>query len=190
MPIPIKVRDNTSNIRVRPVDNTAEITITSSTDARIKALDGKINKEIDDRITADENLQAQIITKQDEILFINLTSESGILSEEALNSLKASRVNKIVYNKRIYSLGTRDEMIWTYVGSTNNPNLINTIIVNIETGNYEYVGINNRVLEEHIADNSRHITDAEREFWNNKVTADVTLENPEEQEYKLNLSKD
>ena len=46
----------------------------------------------------------------------------------------------------------------------------NEIDVDITTGEYSVVNSMNRYLEDHINNTTIHITQAERNFWNNKVT--------------------
>lgn len=189
MPISIRVRDNTSVIKVKADSSQDNIPIECGGEIDTKRLESLIHAEEKSRIEADENLQYQILNKEDKVHWIEILTSQGTFDSEVLNLLISSRLNKIVYQNRIYSLATKDESIWRYTGSTNDPNIINTIVVNVETGEYAYSMIRNQTLEEHIADNSRHITNEERDFWDNKVTADAILENPKEQGYKLNLSK-
>jgi hypothetical protein len=67
--------------------------------------------------------------------------------------------------------------------------------INKETGEFSTrvlitdqseVGELRREFESHRDDEVRHITAEEREYWNNKVTAEVTKDGPN---YKLNLIK-
>ena len=55
------------------------------------------------------------------------------------------------------------------MGSTTDPNNLNTIVVDTVTGEWTYSAIGNATLQEHIADNNRHLRSGEREFWNNKL---------------------
>ena len=163
----IKIHDNTSTIRVNPVDNNDEVKVRQNNSAY---LDSKINKEIQDRINADNQLQEEINQKQDTIKFININSERGFLDEESLNLLISSKVNKILYlNSNIYSLGSINNKYWRYIGETTDPNMIQTIVIDTETGEYVYSAIGNKVLQDHIADNERHVTQEEKNCWNNKL---------------------
>ena len=102
MPIKVDIIDNSSQVRVRPKSN-EEVHVKSGCDTTGKYLEAKIDKEIVDRKEADEELQRQIITKQDKIYFINLFDAEGTLSEDVLNLLISSRLNKLVYLDNIYS---------------------------------------------------------------------------------------
>lgn len=62
------------------------------------------------------------------------------------------------------------------MGDTTDPNMLNTIVVDTVTGEYTYSLIGNALLQEHIADNNRHLRPGEREFWNNKINVDIEEE--------------
>lgn len=168
MPIKVDIVDNSSTVRVRP-NSKDEVHVKSSCDTKEKVLEAKIDKEIEERKEADAELQAQIITKQDKIYFITVFESAGTLSEDVLNLLISSRLNKLVYLDNIYSLSTKDNRYWRYMGDTTDPNNLNTIVVDTVTGEYAYSSIGNAVLQNHIADENRHLREGEREFWNNKL---------------------
>lgn len=172
MPIKVDIVDNSSQVRIKPKSKD-EVHVHGGCDTTGKVLNAKIDKEIADRKEADEELQRQIITKQDKIYFINLFDAEGTLSEDVLNLLISSRLNKLVYLDNIYSLSTKDNRYWRYMGQTTDPNMLNTIVVDTVTGEYVYSSIGNAVLQNHIADNNRHLREGEREFWNNKLNLEA-----------------
>lgn len=168
MPIKVDIIDNSSQVRVKPKSQD-EVHVKADCDTKGKALDAKLDKEIKERKEADAELQAQIVTKQDKIYFITVFEPEGTLSEDVLNLLISSRLNRIVYNENVYYLSLKDNRYWRYMGDTTNPNTLNTIVVDTNTGYYAYSLIINGELQAHIADNDRHIREGEREFWNNKL---------------------
>ena len=165
MPIKVDVISNHSGVHVKP-----------GCDATGKYLEAKIDQEIIDRKEADDELQKQIITKQDKIVFITVFEPTGTLEEDTLNLLISSRLNKLIYLDNIYSLSTKDNRYWRYMGQTTDPNLLNTIVVDSVTGEYTYSSIGNAELQNHINDNERHLRQGEREFWNNKLNYETTGE--------------
>lgn len=175
MPIKVDIVDNSSLVRVKPKCND-EVKVKSDCDTTGKYLEAKIDNEIVERKEADEELQRQIITKQDKIWFITVFDAQGTLEEDVLNLLISSRLNKLVYNENIYSLSTKDNRYWRYMGDTTDPNMLNTIVVDTVTGEYTYSLIGNALLQEHIADNNRHLRPGEREFWNNKLNVEIDEE--------------
>ena len=63
----------------------------------------------------------------------------------------------------------KDRQFRRYLLSGIDPNVLYTIVVDTTTGEYTYSEIGNAELQNHIADNERHIREGEREFWNNKL---------------------
>lgn len=168
MPIDVKIVNNSSQVRVKPKSQD-EVKVKSDCDTKEKVIESKLKQEREERIAADEYLQYQINQKQNNIYFIDLYSPQGILDEDTLNLLTSSRLNKLVYLDNIYSLGTKDDRYWRYMGSTTDPNNLYTIVVDTITGEWIYSEIGNAVLQNHINDNNRHLRPGEREFWNNKL---------------------
>ena len=173
MPIKVDIVNNSSQVRVKPKGN-SEVKVDYNCDIKEKVLNAKIEKEIEDRKEADNTLYNLIVRKQDKIYFIDLLDESGTLPSDVLNLLISSRLNKLVYQNNIYSLASKDNRYWRYIGDTTNPNIINTIVVDSISGEYVYSAIINAELQNHINDNDRHIRNGERDFWNRKFnyTAD------------------
>ena len=111
-----------------------------------------------------------IETKQDKIRIIKVLDTEGTFIEEVLDLLKNNDVNKLIYGDSIYSLSVKDGNYKKYY--TKNPNAIyNEIFVNIETGYYKLSSKIDIRLEAHINNSTAHITEQERQYWNNKVTA-------------------
>lgn len=186
MPIPIKVRDNTSTVRVKPIDEADKVKVCPGGDAEGRFLNEKINKEIADRIAGDEQLQ---ITKQDKIEFIVIAGSSliGVLPPEDLLALQ-SYVNKIIVGNAVYRLSVVEGNIRHYFTS-NELTEFNEITVNMETGEYEIVNKMNPIIQQHIEDTVIHITEEERLYWNNKVSANVELNQGFDSDYNLLLEK-
>ena len=130
-----------------------------------------------------------------------ITDSSGVISEEGLSILKDKKSSLVLLDGKIYRLARIEDSNYKYICTYTNssasvPNMIE-LDVNIETGNFntkqltiegqsvEYLEIR---LNEHIENNSVHITDTERNFWNNKVSAEAVL-SENEQDYKLKLKK-
>ena len=185
------------------VDSNDEVCIRSDCDTKEKVLDNKITKEREERIAADEELERQIqeiiiggvmvdettITfndnnelsvtpellntiskKQDEIEFIPIPVDelSGTLDPELLNYIVTNSVNRLVRGNKIYYLSIVNGNVKRYFSTAAED--YDAIDVNVITG--EYTVANTRIVA-HMNNNTIHITQAEREFWNNKVTADI-----------------
>lgn len=172
MPIKVDIIDNSSQVRVKPKSQD-EVHVKGGCGITDKHLEIKIDKEIKDRKEADEELQRQIITKQDKIVFITLLDAHGTLEEEVLNLLISSRLNKLVYLDSVYSLSVKDGKYWRYMGDTTDPNILHTIVVDTITGEYTFSEISNVVLQTHIEDNNKHLREGEREFWNDKLNCQL-----------------
>lgn len=168
MPIKVDIVDNSTQVKVKQ-KSTQDVHVKSNCDIKEHYLDSKLEQEINDRREADAELQSQIVRKQDKIYFIDVPSATGTFLESVLNLLISSRLNKLVYLDNIYSLSMKDNRYWRYMGDTTDPNMLNTIVVDTVTGEWTYSSIGNAVLQNHIADNNRHLREGEREFWNNKL---------------------
>lgn len=59
MPVPIRVRDNETQVRVKPKGDET-VKVESNCSINIKALESELKKEKEERIAEDENLQHQI----------------------------------------------------------------------------------------------------------------------------------
>lgn len=168
MPVPIKIKDNNSTVLVRP-SSPDNVPVKSDCNTKEKVLENKIDTEIVERKEADIVLQNQIDEKQDKIKYIEITSPMGYLDESMLNLLIRDYANKIVYNDEYYALSTKTSQYRRYLAPTTDPNVMHTVLVDVTTGRYVYSEIPNAELQNHIADNERHVNPGERDFWNNKL---------------------
>lgn len=188
MPVKVNVVDNSSQVRVKPKDN-EEVKVRNSCDVINKAQDARINKEIQDRIAADKNLQIQINQKQDEIEFITIYDLVGIIPSYELSLLIKNRINRLIYQDKIYYFSIKEGNIRKYF-TTVQTTEYNEIDVNTNNGNYEVKSTMPPEIKRHVEDTTIHITEDERQFWNNKVTASVTyIDEEASEDYNLNLTK-
>ena len=176
MPIKTRIHDNTSTIYAK-----------AGCDITDKRLEALIKEETIERKEADTNLQAQIDEKQDRIEFIRINSLLGVLDREMLNLLIKNQVNRIVFGNTIYYLSIVEGTTIRKYFSKIQTSEFNEVAVNIETGEYEVKSKMDPVIKAHIENREIHITEEERLFWNNKVTA-TAQENSND--YTLLLSKD
>lgn len=129
--------------------------------------------------------------KQPVVEFITITDfPEGTLSEEDLDLLKNSLVNQILFQSSIYRLSLKEGDLKKYFTSSR-VTVYNEIDVDLETGHYIILNTLDPALITHMNDDSRHVTESDRYFWNNKVTAKV---DPEESgiitdNYILTLTK-
>lgn len=177
MPIKVKVHDNSSEVKVKPKSQ-GTIDIDSGGGINDKVLEAKIKAETEERIAADENLQSQIDTKQDEIQFVFIPNISGILEESKLNLLIGNQVNRLVFGTKVYYLSLRYGNIRKYF-STDQSSSLNEIDVDLGTGEYQVISTIDTALEAHMNDVSSHVSSDDRIFWNNKVTTKIDSENIE-----------
>lgn len=125
-------------------------------------------------VTLDEvvsNIALEFARKSDQFIFVD--SLSGTLSPEDLNKIKDNKINKIVYNNIVYYYSIKVNGIQRYFSvavQKGDDTDYNEIDVDIVTGEYGVYNSKNKYLEDHINNTTVHITQAERNFWNNKVT--------------------
>ena len=132
---------------------------------------------------------------------VDIETSTGQLDEEALKILEESKSSMLVLNQKVYRLSRIEGTTYKYINSLTDGSSrvisITELDVDTTTGNFEskILMIDNTALEElraefeaHRDNNLRHVSDEERERWNNKVTASITLD--EHTDYILNLSKD
>jgi len=162
MPIKVNMHDSSSTVRVRPVNNTSEVPVRSDCNVDHKRLEGLIHQEAEERKEADIVLQDQI----DEINisipnFIPINDLHGYLEETLLNLLIENKVNRISFESRVYYLSMIEGNIRKYFSTVASSSL-NEIDVNIETGEYEVKSTLDKIVEDHLNDNTSHITELER----------------------------
>lgn len=106
---------------------------------------------------------------------VQIETATGTFTEEVLTSLTDNRLKPILYNNELYTYTIKKNGIHRYTTVSDDPNVVRYIDVNTETGAWTY-GVNiNQTLEDHINDQVRHITAAERTFWNNKINCVDTV---------------
>lgn len=177
MAIKVNVHSNSSAINVNPKSN-KPVGVSGSSSTQDIILENKLKVETAERIAADERLQAEIDTKQDTVEFIFIPNLSGVLEESKLNLLIDNQVNRLVFGNRVYYLSLRSGSIRKYF-STNQSSSFNEIDIDLSTGEYQVISTMDVIIAEHLANSSAHVSDQDRTFWNNKVTAAIDSENVE-----------
>lgn len=114
-------------------------------------------------------IKQELDKKEDKVQYIEILEPNGVFDTKTLNLLISNNLNKIIYQNKYYNLSYKDNSVRRYLLSGIDPNIIYTVTVDMHTGQWHYNMILNQELQEHIADNNRHIREGEREFWNNKL---------------------
>ena len=131
-----------------------------------------------------------------------VTDISGEFSPEGLSIIKDKKNALIILENRLFRLTRIEDKNYKYLctattGDSTIPSMIE-LDVNTETGYFStrqltIEGSSVEYLEErlnaHINDKTVHITNKERNFWNNKVSAEAIISDYEH-DYRLNLKKD
>ena len=186
MPIKLNVVDNNSSVRVKPKSND-EVPVKPNCgidNARYEAL---VNKERQERIAADEALQAQIddnkinfIPLDDYIIIDRPQQKEGIIPENILVYLRNNKLNKVILGNKIYYLSVRDGNTQQYFSNTSNnipgePNL-NRVDLNIETGEFvikdTWLDAKMKLAIDHINNQDIHVTLDDKLRWNNKLNCE------------------
>lgn len=137
-------------------------------------------------------LKTDLEKKQDKVQFTILPFEQGILDGETLQQVVADRENKLVYNNKIYYHTSDSGLARQYTAGSkfvNDSTALNTIILNTATGVYRIVSLQDKYLEDHINNTTVHITQAERNYWNNKVSVKTEQNTPTANNYTLIFEK-
>lgn len=182
MPIKVKIVDNDSLVKVKPICNTDEVDVKTGCNTDKARLENLINQEKQQRIAADEELERQI--QEGLITFIAIDSyitsrtpiqyNGTITNEVVLNSLRDSKVNKVTFGNKVYTFSVRNGNFKQYFCVTNSsPNFpvepsFNMLELNTQTGEFR---IYDSGFDAHIKNNTIHISEHDRNFWDNKVTA-------------------
>ena len=132
-------------------------------------------------------LQEKINNKQDIIQFVNIDSESGTLTESQLKLLRDNNINRLTYNNVIYYMSLKDGNVKKYFSRATGVEL-NEIDLNITTGNYAVISSIDAALQRHIDDKVIHVSQEDRDRWDNKVSAQAEL--IKDDNYLLKLSTD
>jgi hypothetical protein len=130
---------------------------------------------------------------------LELPEYTGKLDEDALNKIAESIQTSIILDGKLYKLSRITGTEYKYVNLTTDGRetvvSMTELDIHKETGEFSTrrlitdqseVGELRQEFEAHRDDEVRHITAEEREYCNNKVTAEVTKDGPN---YKLNLIK-
>lgn len=111
-------------------------------------------------------LQETINNKQDKIEFVEIPVENmtGQISSQELSVLTSNRINRLLRGNRIYYLSIREGDIRKYFSTIEED--YDEIDIDITNGIYQVK--NTRVID-HINDTTIHITQEDRDYWNNKL---------------------
>lgn len=111
-------------------------------------------------------LQETIRNKQDKIEFVEINPETttGQLSPAKLSLLTSNSVNRLLRGNRIYYLSIREGNIRKYFSTIEED--YDEIDIDMTNGRYQVK--NTRVID-HINDTTIHITQEDRDYWNNKL---------------------
>lgn len=96
---------------------------------------------------------------------VQISTETGTLTNLQKQILQENYSNYIIYDNEFYMLKYKNGQIYRYYTQINLNGIICYIEINMEDGTWEVHG----VVDPHPADNVRHITAEERNFWNNKL---------------------
>lgn len=116
------------------------------------------------------------------VYFVRIYETEGRLDDDKLAKIKDNNLNRLVYNNIVYYYARTIDNLKQYhsiVEQTSADTDLNTITVNLDTGDYVMESILSSYLTDHINNRIVHITQEEREFWNNKVTTESNANNEE-----------
>ena len=123
---------------------------------------------------AEGNIFTETYVKKEDVAEIELSSSSGTFTPELFNILTKNNLNKLVLNNIVYALGYRDNTTRRYTTDIlDNLGNLQMIDVSLSTRKWQYRTVGNTALEQHIADTTVHTTQAEKDYWNNKITCAV-----------------
>lgn len=103
---------------------------------------------------------------------IVIDDSTGSFTDEQINALKGGVLNYIVYHNQMYQLNYRNKNIYKYFAKSEDVNSLSVLTVDLEAKTWVYEKIVNGVLISHINDDERHVTSADRNFWDNKLNYD------------------
>ena len=119
---------------------------------------------------------------------VELVDSSGTLNQETLDTLNNSISNTIILDHKVYRLNSITNELYKYICTvtdrTDGVISMTELRINKTTGDFETkqlivdqspVTELRHEFEEHLADMEAHITQAERDNWNNKVSAEAEL---------------
>ena len=103
--------------------------------------------------------------------YIYLGQQTGTLNPDDLNTLTTNSATQLIYNNRYYILGLKDGNTRKYFALTENQGTIIGIDVDMMSGIWNCFELD--AVQQHIQDTTIHITEQEREFWNNKINCEM-----------------
>ena len=121
--------------------------------------------------------------------WVSINGMSGTLSETELEWLKTSKVAMLQFGPAVYKLAVIQGKIYKYC-TTSPAAIYNEIQVDTDTGNYSVTQQIPYALQQHINNMEVHITQQERENWNNKVTTEIEVDPAGSGQYVLKLLKE
>lgn len=124
-----------------------------------------------------KELAVVVENKQDKFDFIKLIQPSGNLGRDIVGKLFTNKLIELEYNGCFYSFSKADESTLTYQALTADLNLLKIVTINIATGDYLVIEQSNEVLDNHIADQVIHVSQADRDRWNNINDGILTIQN-------------
>lgn len=132
----------------------------------------KLQAEIDDEIARAKAREDEIESKIEgqKVNYFVLPTPDGEFSDEVFDLLISNNLNQLVYDNCRYSLGFKNKQVRRYITPILEQGCQQYIEVNILTKEWHYELIGNEALIAHIRDTKCHVTPAEKDFWNNKVT--------------------
>lgn len=132
---------------------------------------------------------------------VDVQTSSGQLDEDALNTLKESKSNIIILQDKVYRLSRIEGADYKYINSLTDGSSqivkMTELNINIDTGEFEtkILIIEGQAVEElierlehHESNFNIHVSEEDRNNWNNKVTAEA-VQIDLSTNYMLNLSK-
>lgn len=117
---------------------------------------------------------------------VDISTTTGQLDEEALQTLKDSKANIIVLQQKVYRLSRIEGNDYKYINSLTEGASeyvsMTELNININTGEFytKVLTIEGQSIEElerrfnaHVNNMGLHVSEEDRENWNNKVTAET-----------------
>ena len=117
-------------------------------------------------------------SSEDLVVVAQATAPLGAFTQETVNKLKSNFSANIELNNRFLTLSSRAGNLWTYTSSPDQSGTMYIMTVNMLNGSYQSSAINpaKSDLNAHIQNTEVHIQAGERKSWNEKVSAEVIVE--------------
>ena len=115
------------------------------------------------------------------LMMIEINEPSGTLPESYVRLLTNNTMNLIGYEvgqgkSYAFRLHSWTGENWTYGAVSEDYKTTYTIVLNTTTGAYQYSSSQSGTeeeIEEHVSDSAIHVSDEDRENWNNKVSCAI-----------------